>query len=68
MLLDNKNKKNENDNSDKSNNSSQRYNTYLYESFSEKSSLTAYPNSEGSARLHKVCELLEMKKNTKIFK
>ena len=33
---------------------------YLYESFSEKSSLTAYPNTEGSARLHKVYEILEM--------
>ena len=44
-----------------SNNSSlKKYNTYLYESLSEKSSLTAYPNTEGSARLHKVYELLEM--------
>ena len=40
--------------------SPKKYNTYLYESFSEKSSLTAYPNTEGSARLHKVYELLEM--------
>ena len=66
LILDNKNKQNENDISDKSNNSSQRYNTYLYESFSEKSSLTAYPNSEGSARLHKVCELLEMQRKPQL--
>ena len=52
-------KKNENEISI---NSSQKYNTFIYESFSEKSSLTAYPNSEGSAKLHKVCELLEMQR------
>ena len=40
--------------------SPKKYNSYLYESFSEKSSLTAYPNTEGSARLHKVYEILEM--------
>ena len=34
-------------------------------SFSEKSSLTAYPNTEGSARLHKVYELLEMQRKPK---
>ena len=66
LSLEYKNKKNENDISDKSNISSQRYNTYLYESFSEKSSLTAYPNSEGSARLHKVCELLEMQRKPQL--
>ena len=59
-------KKNENDILDKSNISSQRYNTYIYESFSEKSSLTAYPNSEVSARLHKVCELLEMQRKPQL--
>ena len=66
IILENKIKKNENDNSYKSNISSQRYNTYMYESFSEKSSLTAYPNSEGSARLHKVCELLEMQRKPQL--
>ena len=66
MNLESINKKNENDISDKSNISSQRYNTYIYESFSEKSSLTAYPNSEGSARLHKVCELLEMQRKPQL--
>ena len=45
--------------------SNRKNNTYLYESFSEKSSLTAYPNTEGSARLHKVYELLEMQKKPK---
>ena len=40
--------------------SPKKYNTYLYESFTEKSSLTAYPNTERSARLHKVYEFLEM--------
>ena len=45
--------------------SPKKYNTYLYESFSEKSSLTAYPNTEGSARLHKVYELLEMQRKPK---
>ena len=66
LNLESINKKNENDNLDKSNISSQRYNTYIYESFSEKSSLTAYPNSEGSARLHKVCELLEMQRKPQL--
>ena len=47
------------------NSSSKKNNTYLYESFSEKSSLTAYPNTEGSARLHKVYELLEMQRKPK---
>ena len=47
------------------NSSSKKCNTYLYESFSEKSSLTAYPNTEGSARLHKVYELLEMQRKPK---
>ena len=64
--IENLDKKNENEPSDKSNFSSQRYNTYIYESFSEKSSLTAYPNSEGSARLHKVCELLEMQRKPQL--
>ena len=50
----------------KSNVSSQRFNTYLYESFTEKSSVSAYPNSEGSAKLHKVYELLEMQKKKQI--
>ena len=45
--------------------SNRKNNTYLYESFSEKSSLTAYPNTEGSARLHKVYELLEMQRKPK---
>jgi len=45
--------------------SDKKNNTYLYESFSEKSSLTAYPNTEGSARLHKVYELLEMQRKPK---
>ena len=47
-------------NNESNNSSLKKYNTYLYESLSEKSSLTAYPNTEGSARLHKVYELLEM--------
>ncbi len=66
---DNKNDENDNkyDNENISNESSSRkYNTYLYESFSEKSSLTAYPNTEGSARLHKVYELIEMQRKPKI--
>lgn len=50
----------------KSNISSQKYNSYIYESFSENSSLTAYPNSEGSPRLHKVCELLEMQRKPQL--
>ena len=66
ICLLNIDKKNENQASEKSNISSQRYNTYIYESFSEKSSLTAYPNSEGSARLHKVCELLEMQRKPQL--
>ena len=66
ICLLNVDKKNENEESEKSNISSQRYNTYIYESFSEKSSLTAYPNSEGSARLHKVCELLEMQRKPQL--
>ena len=45
-----------------SNYSSQKYNTFIYESFSENSSLTAYPNSENNDRLHKVCELLGMQR------
>ena len=45
--------------------SDKKNNTYFYESFSEKSSLTAYPNTEGSARLHKVYELLEMQRKPK---
>ena len=57
---------NENVNEISENNSSyKKYNSYLYESFSEKSSLTAYPNTEGSARLHKVYELLEMQRKPK---
>ena len=45
--------------------SDKKNNTYFYESFSEKSSLTAYPNTEGSARLHKVYELLEIQRKPK---
>ena len=40
-----------------------KYNTYLYESLSEKSSLTAFPNSEGNDRLHKIYIFLEQNKN-----
>ena len=63
IFLGNLNPK-ENDISE-NNSFSRKYNTYLYESFSEKSSLTAYPNTEGSARLHKVYELLEMQRKPK---
>ena len=56
------NKKNDNDILDKSNISSQGYNTNIYKSFSEKSFLTSFSNSEGSERLHKVRELFEMKR------
>ena len=65
-LIQNLKNNNQNVNELSDNNSSpKKYNTYLYESFSEKSSLTAYPNSEGSARLHKVYELLEMQRKQK---
>ena len=64
--LINKVKTNENELMNKSNISSQKYNSYIYESFSENSSLTAYPNSEGSPRLHKVCELLEMQRKPQL--
>ena len=60
-----KEKDEEKENEKSINSSSRKYNTYLYESFSEKSSLTAYPNTEGSARLHKVYELLEMQRKPK---
>ena len=53
---------NDNENINESNYSSQKYNTFIYESFSENSSLTAYPNSENNDHLHKVCELLGMQK------
>ena len=55
----------ENEISENNSFSNRKNNTYLYESFSEKSSLTAYPNTEGSARLHKVYELLEMQRKPK---
>ena len=55
----------ENEISENNSYSNRKNNTYLYESFSEKSSLTAYPNTEGSARLHKVYELLEMQRKPK---
>ena len=64
--LINKVENNENELMNKSNISSQKYNSYIYESFSENSSLTAYPNSEGSPRLHKVCELLEMQRKPQL--
>jgi len=64
--LENKVKNKENELMNKSNISSQKYNSYIYESFSENSSLTAYPNSEGSPRLHKVCELLEMQRKPQL--
>ena len=66
ISLENKVKNNENEIINKSNISSQKYNSYIYESFSENSSLTAYPNSEGSPRLHKVCELLEMQRRPQL--
>ena len=46
--------------------SAKKYNSYLYESLSDKSSLTAYPNTEKTARLHKVYELLEMQEKLKL--
>ena len=40
-----------------------KYNTYLYESLTEKSSISAFPNSEGSDRLHRVYAYLSQQQN-----
>ena len=40
-----------------------KYNSYLYESLTEKSSISAFPNSEGNDRLHQVLTFLEQNKN-----
>ena len=45
--------------------SDKKNNTYLYKSFSEKSSLNIYSNIEDSASLNKVYDLLEMKRKPK---
>ena len=42
-------------------------NTYLYESFTEKSSISAYPNSEGNDRLHKLYIMLEDQKSNENY-
>ena len=43
-----------------------KYNTYLYESLSEKSSISAFPNSEGNDRLHKVYNFINNNDQIKI--
>ena len=45
----------------------QKNNTYLYESFTEKSSISAYPNSEGNDRLHKLYIMLEDQKSNENY-
>ena len=39
-----------------------KYNTYIYESLSDKSSISAFPNSEGNDRLHKVYNFINQQK------
>jgi hypothetical protein len=58
------NAQNEENLSNLSNNiSQQKCHSYLYESFSEKSHLSACPNSEGNGRLHKIYEILQQNQN-----
>ena len=65
--LKNKEIKEENklDSSKNENSNDNKYNTYLYESLTEKSSISAFPNSEGSDRLHRVYTYLSQQQNKK---
>ena len=70
IIEENKNLKNynnteikEDSNNDNSKNEDIRYNTYIYESLTDKSSITVFPNSEGSDRLHRIYNYIEQNQN-----
>jgi len=57
-IIINDENKDDNSNSKNEYSNDKKYNSYLYESFSEKSSISAFPNSEGNDRLHRVYNLI----------
>ena len=52
-----------NSNSKNENSTDKKYNSYIYESLTDKSSISVFPNSEGSDRLHRVYAFMAQQQN-----